>query len=168
MANTPEPWLRGTLGEYDALRRQVLHALELAEEDVARWCSQLSEAELEQRPYNMASAGFHLRHIARSLDRLLTYAEGHQLTQMQHEALTSEMQPSPPLEELRTALQSARQRVQAINPATYEQQRGVGRTQLHSTVGGLLVHVAEHTQRHVGQAISTAQFVVGMRNDSAG
>jgi len=30
-------------------------------------------------------------------------------------------------------------------------------------VGGLLVHVAEHTQRHVGQAITTAKIVVAKR-----
>jgi hypothetical protein len=30
-------------------------------------------------------------------------------------------------------------------------------------VGGLLVHCAEHTQRHVGQAVTTAKVVVGMR-----
>ena len=34
-----EPWLRGTLTEVDAVRRQVLHALELAAEDVERWCA---------------------------------------------------------------------------------------------------------------------------------
>ena len=28
--NKVEPWLRGTLTEYDAVRRQVLHALILA------------------------------------------------------------------------------------------------------------------------------------------
>ena len=37
--------------------------------------------------------------------------------------------------------------------------RGVGKKQLPSTVGGLLVHIAEHTQRHVGQAITTSKIV---------
>jgi hypothetical protein len=50
-----------------------------------------------------------------------------------------------------------------ISPATYEETRGVGRAMLPSTVGGLLVHCAEHTQRHVGQAVTTAKVVVGMR-----
>ena len=164
----PEPWLRGTLGEFDAVRRQVLHALELAEEDVARWCAGLSEAERELRPYGVASVGFHLRHIARSLDRLLTYAEGMQLTHVQHEALASEMSAAPALEELSAALADARQRIKAIDPATFEHTRGVGRAQLPASVGGLLVHVAEHTQRHVGQAVTTAQIVAGMRSRSAG
>jgi hypothetical protein len=29
-------------------------------------------------------------------------------------------------------------------------------------VGGLLVHIADHTQRHVGQAITTAKIVAGV------
>ncbi len=159
----PEPWLRGTLGEFDAVKRQVLHALELAEEDVVRWCAGLSAAEMEARPYGVASVGFHLRHIARSLDRLLTYAEGRQLTEAQRDELGSEMRGGPALEELRAGVEAARRRVTAIDPGTYEEWRGVGREQLPSTVGGLLVHVAEHTQRHVGQAVTTAQVVVGMR-----
>jgi uncharacterized damage-inducible protein DinB len=35
---------------------------------------------------------------------------------------------------------------------------GVGRKRLPTTVGGLLTHIAEHTQRHVGQAISAAKW----------
>ena len=30
----PEPWLRGTLAEVPAMQRAVLHALELAKEDL--------------------------------------------------------------------------------------------------------------------------------------
>ena len=37
--------------------------------------------------------------------------------------------------------------------------RGVGRLQLPSTVLGLLFHAAEHTQRHVGQIVTTARMV---------
>jgi uncharacterized damage-inducible protein DinB len=50
-------------------------------------------------------------------------------------------------------------RVQAFDSGALEQGRRVGRKQLPTTVGGLLVHVADHTQRHVGQAISTARIV---------
>jgi hypothetical protein len=74
-----EPWLRGTLTEYAAVPRQILHALELAVEDIELWCAGLTDAEMESRPFGIAPAGFHLRHIARSLDRLLSYAEGEQL-----------------------------------------------------------------------------------------
>ncbi len=159
-----EPWLRGTLGEYDAVRRQVLHALELAEEDVARWCAELSAEEMERRPFGVAPVGYHLRHIARSLDRLLTYAEGRQLDERQRGMLGAEMTAEGSvLEEVRAGLKQARRRVIEIRSGTYEEPRGVGREGLPSTVGGLLVHVAQHTQRHVGQAITTAQVVKALR-----
>ena len=146
------------------MRRQVLHALELAEEDVARWCGELTEMETESRPYGVASVGFHLRHIARSLDRLLTYAEGRQLMEEQRAALATEMQGgSQVTEEFRVGLAQARSRVIALAADSFEQKREVGRDRLPSTVGGLLVHVAEHTQRHVGQAITTAQVLMDMR-----
>ncbi len=162
-----EPWLRGTLNEVDAVRRQVLHALELAAEDVERWCAGLSDAEMEARPFGVAAVGFHLRHVVRSLDRLLTYSEGRQLSTEQMDALRSEMNPgtlaSVVLDEVRAGLEEAAVRVRLISPAIYEEVRGVGRALLPSTVGGLLVHCAEHTQRHVGQAVTTAKVVAGMR-----
>jgi uncharacterized damage-inducible protein DinB len=162
-----EPWLRGTLTGVDALRRQVLHALELAQEDVDRWCARLSDVEMNARPFGVASVSFHLRHIAGSLDRLLTYAEGGSLSGAQMDALHSETDKVASAEvmlaELRAGLGEARQRVMMISPGSYEEPRGVGRAGLPSTVGGLLVHCAEHTQRHIGQAITTAKVVTGMR-----
>jgi hypothetical protein len=76
---TSEPWLRGTLIDIPVVPRAVFHALELAQEDLDRWCRSLSDAELNTRPVGLAPIAFHVRHIARSLDRLLTYAEGDQL-----------------------------------------------------------------------------------------
>ncbi len=162
-----EPWLRGTLAEYDAVRRQVLHALELAAEEIDRWCTGLSDAEMDARPFRLAPVAFHLRHMARSLDRLLTYAEGQPLTETQLEALRTELvevgNAAHVLEEFQAGLRHAMERVRATSPQTFEQKREVGRGRLPSTVGGLLVHCAEHTQRHVGQAITTAKVVVGLR-----
>ncbi len=156
-----EPWLRGTLGEMDAVRRQVLHALEQAEEDVERWCAELSDAEMDARPCGIAPVAFHLRHIVRSLDRLLTYAEGRNLSEAQVAALGSEMEDgtsaAKALAEFRAGLEDARRRVMEIPKGSYEEARGVGRAMLPSTVGGLMVHCAEHTQRHVGQAVTTAK-----------
>ncbi|WP_353069114.1 DinB family protein [Tunturibacter empetritectus] len=163
-----EPWLRGTLTEFDAVRRQVLHALELAQEDVERWCTGLSDSEMNARPFGIAPVAFHLRHIARSLDRLLTYAEGRALSGTQMDALHSEMEGASAetvLREVRAGLAEARQRVLMISPESYEEPRAVGRSMLPSTVGGLLVHCAEHTQRHIGQAITTAKVVMGARGE---
>jgi len=161
-----EPWLRGTLTEFDAVRRQILHALELAAEDVERWCSSLSGSEMEARPYGIAPVGFHLRHIARSLDRLLTYAEGRELSPAQLARLSTELSAPPDagatLAEVRAGILFAMERVQSVE-LSMEEPRFVGRKRLPTTVGGLLVHCAEHTQRHVGQAITTAKVVVAMR-----
>jgi uncharacterized damage-inducible protein DinB len=166
-----EPWLRGTLTEVDAVRRQVLHALEQTGEDVARWCSELTEEELEVRPFGLPSVGFQMRHIARSLDRLLTYAEGKGLSGAQMDALKSEMdtgaRAAETLGEIRAGLDEARRRVLRILPDSYEAARGVGRAMLPSTVGGLLVHCAEHTQRHAGQMVTTAKVLLAIRAGSS-
>jgi len=162
-----EPWLRGTLTEFSAVPRQILHALELAAEDIELWCAGLSDAEMETRPFGIAPVGFHLRHIARSLDRLLSYAEGDQLSPAQLTGLSTELtaplDAAATLVEFREGISLAMQRVIAISSDTYDEPRFVGRKRLPTTVGGLLVHCAEHTQRHVGQAITTAKAVAGMR-----
>jgi len=46
-----------------------------------------------------------------------------------------------------------------------EFRRTVGRQSLPTTIGALLAHVAEHTQRHVGQAITTAKVVRAARSE---
>lgn len=163
----PEPWLRGTLPEVPAVQRAVLHALELAREDLERWCDGLSDSELNARPGGIAPIAFHLRHIARSTDRLLTYAEGAQLSQEQISAMKTELDPGATRNELLAEMvvgfsKSAR-RIRSFKSDQLSAQRAVGKKQLPTTVGGLLVHVADHTQRHVGQAITTAKFVIANR-----
>ena len=159
----PEPWLRGTLVEFDPLRRQLLHALEQAAEDIDLWCASLSDPQINARPFGLTPIAFHLRHIARSLDRLLTYAEGRALTGSQLAALATELSPAAlaasVLDEFHSGLQLARIRIQDLVPDLYTRPRGVGRRSLPTTVGSLLVHCAEHTQRHVGQSITTAKVV---------
>ena len=124
-----EPWLRGTLIEVGAVPRGVIHALLLAEEDVAKWCGELTDAELNERPLGLPSVGFQLRHIARSLDRLLTYAEGAQLSGEQIAALKSEMDEGATREglfaEFEAAIQSSLRRVKELAAVDPEQPRGV-------------------------------------------
>lgn len=166
MEQKVEPWLRGTRTDLDPVRRGVIHALELAAEDVTLWCKGLGDEELEARPLRLPSVGFHLRHIVRSLDRLLTYAEGQQLSERQLKALKNEMDSQDRetlFMEFAEGIEVAVTRVFAISPESYEQVREVGRKKLPTTVGGLLVHCADHTQRHVGQAVTTAKVVVAMR-----
>jgi uncharacterized damage-inducible protein DinB len=166
-SDLPEPWLRGTMPEVPAVQRAVLHALELAKEDLERWCDGLTDEELNARPSGIAPVAFHIRHIARSIDRLLTYAEGNQLSAEQISLLKSEMEPSGSRNELMAGLVVAfaksGKRIRAFSPAQLEDERKVGKKELPTSVGGLLVHVADHTQRHVGQAITTAKIVVAQR-----
>jgi uncharacterized damage-inducible protein DinB len=65
--------------------------------------------------------------------------------------------------ELTTALADGAARVRALAKTNLEETRVVGKKRLPTTVGGLLVHVADHTQRHVGQAITTAKIVAADR-----
>jgi uncharacterized damage-inducible protein DinB len=164
-----EPWLRGTLKELDPVRRGVLHALWLASEDAARWCSGLNDGEMEARPLGLPSIGFQMRHMVRSLDRLLTYAEGRPLSDLQMTTLASEMTEMGSREallaEFKGGMRLAEERVLASLPESYEEARGVGRKMLPTTVGGLLVHCAEHTQRHAGQMVTTAKVLIGMRGN---
>jgi uncharacterized damage-inducible protein DinB len=162
-----EPWLRGTLTEMDPLRRAVVHALWLASEDVTRWCTGLSEEEMEARPLGLPSVAFQMRHMVGSLDRLLTYAEGRQLSEEQMAAMMSEMAPSSredAMAEFEAGMRSAEERVRAFLPESYEEVRGVGRKMLPTTVGGLLVHCADHTQRHAGQMVTTVKVIGSFRD----
>ena len=169
MAETqlPEPWLRGSLTDVPAVQRAVLQALELAKEDLEKWCGNLSDTELNARPGNIAPVAFHVRHIARSIDRLLTYAEGKELSQAQMDALRSELASGAGRDELFAelagALEEGASRVRAFDASQLEESRAVGKKRLPTTLGGLLVHIAEHAQRHVGQAITTAKVVVASR-----
>ena len=162
-----EPWLQGTLADLPFVHLAVVHALQLAEEDLQHCCTGLTEAEFNARPTGIAPVAFQLRHIARSVDRLLTYAEGRQLNEEQMAALKSELAPGAvPAEvfkELGETLEKAASRVRASMGQDLEATRTVGRELLPTTLGGLLVHLAEHTQRHVGQAITTAKVVRAAR-----
>ncbi len=158
-----EPWLRGTNTDVPAVGRAVLHALQLAEEDLREWCGSLSEDDLNARPCGLAPVAFHIRHLSRSLDRLLTYAEGRSLNDFQLARLRTESDPGAKHDELfaelQTALVDGAARVAALARSNLEDVRTVGRSHLPTTLGGLLVHIADHTQRHVGQAVITAKVV---------
>jgi len=164
----PEPWLRGTLTDVPPLQRAILHALEHAKEDLERWCGDLSNEELFARPAGIAPVAFHIRHIARSLDRLLTYAERCALSSEQIAKMKSELEPGGTREEvfakLNQAIEVSAARISSFSPETLAETRTVGRQQMPTTVAGLLIHVADHTQRHVGQAITTAKVVKAARS----
>lgn len=162
-----EPWMRGSHPEVPAVGRAVLHALDLGIEDLTRWTTGLTDSEIHSQPFELPSVAFHLRHIARSVDRILTYAEGRQLSSDQLVVLKSEQTGSESLAalmaEVEVSLSDAEKRIRVLADADFETARGIGRKQYPATLGGALIHVADHTQRHVGQVVTTAKVLVALR-----
>jgi uncharacterized damage-inducible protein DinB len=162
-----EPWLSGTHAEVPAVGRAVLHAFDLALDDLTKWTEGLTDAEVHAQPLGLTAIAFHLRHIARSTDRLLSYAEGNQLTAGQLAALKAEQAGEETLAallaEVKASFSNAAERVRALATADFEVFRGVGRKQLPTCIGGALIHVADHTQRHAGQVVTTAKVLRALR-----
>lgn len=171
----PEVWMRGPVPGIPPLLQPVAHSLLQSVEEVCRVVPPLSPADLWARPGGAPSVGFHVRHAAGSLDRLFTYARGEALSEQQRAFLAAEGEPGSPPEE-GAALASAFERqveralaqLRGTEESTLLEARGVGRLQLPSTVLGLLFHAAEHTQRHVGQIVTTARIVRGSADSQPG
>jgi uncharacterized damage-inducible protein DinB len=166
----PEPWLRGPVPGIPALLQPAAHAFQMSVEDCAAVAASLTVAELWAAPGGVASVGFHLRHLAGSTDRLLTYARGETLSRAQLAALSAEAEPGDPapaagdlLEAWRRGVERALAQLAATPEETLRDPREVGRARLPSTVLGLLFHAAEHASRHTGQAVTTAKMVVSSR-----
>ena len=159
----PEPWMRGPIEGVHPLLAPVLYSFQMAREDLEKYTAGLPPARIWATPHGLASVGFHLVHIAGSANRLMTYLQGKELTTGQLDAMAAENSPGEPsCEQLLAALNRAFGDAEAVirttDPATLGDARTVGRKRLPTTVIGLLMHIAEHTQRHVGQAIVTAKL----------
>jgi uncharacterized damage-inducible protein DinB len=201
MHSLPEPWLRGPIEGAHPLTAPLLYAFQQAREDLAHYTAGLSHDQIWSTPHGFGSVGFHLRHIAGSTERLMTYVQGRQLTPEQLAAIASEHEAGHKpehaaehaaehkphdgeqkaehkperdaenaaghkpgadrdtlLAELDRVFREAEAVVRRIDPTTLAEPREVGRQRLPTTVIGLLTHIAEHTQRHVGQAIGAAKW----------
>jgi len=159
--------MRGTHTDVPAVGRAVLHALELALDDITKWTEGLTDAEVHSQPLGLPSVAFHLRHIAGSVDRILTYVEGGQLSAEQLASLKAEQDGEESLAallaELEISFSNADRRIRTLATANFDTPRGVGRKQLPTSIGGALIHVADHTQRHVGQVVTTAKVIKALR-----
>ena len=162
-----EPWLRGTHADVPAVGRAVLHALDLALDDLTKWTAGLKDAQIHAQPLGLTSLAFHLRHIARSTDRLLSYAEGKPLSQEQLTALKSEKLGDETLAmllaDVEFAFVNAAERIKVLATADFDTVRYVGRKRFPTSIGGALIHVADHTQRHVGQVVTTTKVLRALR-----
>ena len=167
MPTLPEPWLRGAIAGVDPCVAPVFFAFQQAREDLAIYVDGLSPAQLWARPYGFGSVGFHILHIAGSTERLMCYLGGGELSPAQLAAASAEEESGNRnaealLAEMDRVFRSAEAVVRTIDPGTLPEPRWVGRKRLPATVAGLLTHIAEHTQRHIGQAISAAKLAKAM------
>jgi len=95
---------------------------------------------------------------------VFTYARGAALSDAQRQSLRQESQPDRDLtaNDLLVAFDASVERaldqLRGTDETTLTAKREVGRLRLPSTVIGLLFHAAEHTQRHVGQALTTRKI----------
>jgi uncharacterized damage-inducible protein DinB len=144
----------------------VAHALVQAKRDLRAAADGLADEELWMQPGGVASVGFHLLHAAGSADRLFTYALGNALSDEQLAVLAAEKEPEKSGVsdgDLFGLLDRTLDRVLEGVKRTPEDQltaaRYVGRARVPTTLIGLLFHIAEHTQRHAGQAVTTAKIV---------
>ena len=164
LQDAPEAWLRGPLAGFEPVLMPAAHALVQAREDIQR-AADATIDELWRRPGGAASAGYHLQHLAGSLDRLLAYARGESLTDAQRTALAQEgtpgAQPAALVAQAARAIDRALDQIRNTAPETVFEGRAVGRAKLPATVLGLIFHAAEHTTRHVGQLITTLKAVRG-------
>lgn len=161
-----EAWLRGPLDGFQPVVMPAAFALVQSREEIESAAAGLTHEQLWASPGGAASVGYHLRHLAGSTDRLLTYADGAQLSSEQQAALAAEK--APPRDEesaarlvalAAQAIDRALAELRAIDPAQMHAPRTVGRARIPVTLYGLLCHVAEHTTRHAAQIVTTAKVV---------
>lgn len=170
-----EYWLRGPVSGIPPLLQPVAHALLQAREEVNEMMAEFPDELLWDRPGGVASPGFHLRHLTGVLDRLFTYARGEGLSEGQLAYLAAEGKSGVGMpradvapdaggaaelvERFNDQIDKSLEELRSVLEASLTEPRMVGRGRAPSTVGGLLFHAAEHTQRHVGQLLVTIRVL---------
>jgi hypothetical protein len=165
MPETPsiEPWLSGPLPGIDPVLAPLFYSFEQTRQELRLHSEGLTAEQLWRKPFGLTPAGFHIRHIGGAAERLSTYLRGDALTDEQLAYMKLEGEPGAARFELLGDLDAHLGRCEAvvrlIDPATLRDPRTVGRKKLPTTVIGLIVHISEHTLRHLGQAITTMKLV---------
>lgn len=159
-----EAWLSGKLEGFAPVMMPAAHALAECAKDLRKHASDLNHSELNMRPNNAPSVAFHLKHVAGSIDRLLTYARDEQLNDSQFAELKSEKDETDELstqliEKAVAEIDKALETLKTTPLDTLFEPRYVGRKRLETNVFGLLFHIAEHTARHTGQIVTMAKIV---------
>src|SRR4051812_1195713 len=139
MAQT-EWWQRGPIDGVPGVLQPVAHILLQVRESVGEIVEPLTEQEWNARPTGVASAAFHVRHIAGVIDRLFTYARGQGLSAEQLAAIQLEggelraSDVAPALRLLSERVDAALAELRTVDVKTLSDFRGVGRARLPSTV----------------------------------
>ncbi|MGI4751566.1 MAG: DinB family protein [Janthinobacterium lividum] len=170
--NLPEVWLRGQIADFPVLLQPIAFALMQAQEDVNKYMVDFPDDLLYDRPGDAASVAFHLQHLSGVLDRMFTYAENMPLKEAQLNWLQAEGKDQEKygsgkdlVQTFNIQIETSLQKLKIIDLNSLTEPRGVGRQQLPSTVFGLLIHAAEHTQRHVGQLLVTVKVLKAPKKD---
>lgn len=161
-----EVWLRGPISGIAPMLQPAAHALLQVLEDILPLVAGLTSEQLWARPSGAAAIGFHLKHIPGSLNRLLSYSRGEQLSAAQLTYLASERtvhEDQPSLEFLATHLSreidAAIDYLRKVPEGALLAPREVGRQKLPSNTLGLIFHAAEHSARHAGQVVTLCRVV---------
>jgi hypothetical protein len=154
--------MRGIVPGIDPVIGHLLRASEHIREDLEHAIAPLSRNELWATPNGMTSAGFHAKHLAGSIERLCCYLEGEQLSPEQLALMklegTGEESPVELIAAVKDALERYENLVRGLTPDHFGDVREIGRKRLQTTAISLAIHIGEHGQRHVGQAISAAKL----------
>ena len=164
----PEAWLLGTIEGFPGALMPAVHSLRQARQELIALQDDVSTEECRATPGGAAPIGFHITHIAGSLDRLFTYARGEQLDPDQLAYLRREAAAGLELPHVSLfagvldRVDVCLEMLRGISPDSLYEPREVGRDKLPSNVIGLLFHAAEHTTMHVGQIRTTLKVIRGL------
>jgi hypothetical protein len=163
----PEPWLRGPLDGVSPFVANLFYTFAQAREELAVAIEGLTAEDLWLEPHGLPPAGFHIRHMGGAAERLGSYLQGVPLSPAQLSDMKREAEAGATgaelLGQLHERMDRLERQVRGIAPEALGEPREIGRARLPSTAIGLIVHIAEHSQRHLGQAITTVKLVRRLR-----
>lgn len=159
-----EAWLTGPVEGVAPALMPAAHAFLQVKNEAATLVEGLTLEQIWRTPGRSASLGFHLIHLAGATDRLLTYARGEALSDVQlaaarAEAATRDLDHAALTAIVTAAMDAAIAQLRKTAPTAATDARMVGRQRLPSTVLGLVFHAAEHATRHAGQAATLRRVV---------
>lgn len=172
-AAPPEAWMRGPIAGLDPVVSHLVRAAQQIRADLRAALIDLTGSEVQARPHSQTPAGFHARHLAGSTARLCAYLAGRGLTEEElaaipREGIGPEGNGTDDAAELADRVDAAfnayEALIRSLHPEDYAAIRHVGRARLPVNAISLAIHIAEHGQRHVGQAIAAAKLVRALRH----